>query len=48
MTDEELEDKYFELVSPVIEQSTAQKLLDDIWRIDKCDNIQNLHIAKKC
>ncbi len=46
LSDSELEDKYFELVSPEIDQDIAQKLLDDIWRIEKCDNIQNLHIAR--
>jgi len=45
MSDEELEDKYFELVSPEVDLDVAQKLLDDIWRIEKCDNIQDLCIA---
>ncbi|MBC28028.1 MAG: 2-methylcitrate dehydratase [Rhodospirillaceae bacterium] len=46
MSDEELEDKYFELVSPEVDLDVAQKLLDDIWRIETCDNIQDLYIAR--
>ena len=33
------------VVSPEVDLDVAQKLLDDIWRIEKCDNIQDLCIA---
>ncbi|MBO44937.1 MAG: 2-methylcitrate dehydratase [Rhodospirillaceae bacterium] len=44
LTDAELEEKYFELVTPELGKDGATALLSSIWSIDKLDNIQKLPI----
>jgi 2-methylcitrate dehydratase PrpD len=42
LTDAELEEKYYELVTPELGKDGAAALLSAIWSIDKLDNIQEL------
>jgi len=42
LSDEELVDKYRELVAPVIGEGTSETLLDALWRIDELDNLGRL------
>jgi 2-methylcitrate dehydratase PrpD len=39
LTDEEVNDKYLELATPVIGDATARRLLDALWSLEKLKNV---------
>jgi 2-methylcitrate dehydratase PrpD len=47
LSDAELDDKFRELVEPVIGHEAGDELLAALWRIDELDDITSLPIGKK-
>ena len=46
LSDAELEDKYRELVDPVIGPDAASKLLDECWRLEQVHDVAQLSYAR--
>lgn len=46
LSDAELDDKYRELVAPVLDDAAAARLLDRLWRLDALDDVADLPLRR--
>ena len=42
MTRQEVDDKAFELMAPILGQSNTRSLIDKVWEIEVIDNVREL------